>query len=173
MVEQGRFRADLFYRLNVVRFRLPALRERREEIPALVRRFLSRFSVESGKVGVQVAEDTLEHLLLYSWPGNVRQLAHELERMLAFAESGTVLRPEHLSPEIREQLPSTPHTEPASTSSVVCLAINRRLNYLVRDVECAAIAHALRESDGRPSDAAKRLGLSRKGLYLKRKRLGL
>ena len=91
MVQAGRFREDLYYRLNVVRFRLPPLRERREEIGPLVSMFLSRYSSEFGKHNVALSEAAREHLLLYSWPGNVRQLSHELRRLVALGSSDSVI----------------------------------------------------------------------------------
>jgi len=69
LVQEGRFREDLFYRLNVVRFRLPPLRERREEIEPLISMFLSKYSAEFGKHGISLSQAAREHLLLFSWPG--------------------------------------------------------------------------------------------------------
>ena len=100
MVNEGRFREDLFYRLDVVRLPVPALRERREEIPQLVHHYVQKYRREAMKPGLSVAEDTMEYLMLYAWPGNVRQLANELRRLVALAEAGAVLMPEHLSREI-------------------------------------------------------------------------
>ena len=100
LVAEGKFREDLFYRLNVVRLTIPPLRERREEIPLLLDHFLERTLKEAGKTGLRIAESTSEFLLLYAWPGNVRELANEVRRMVALAESGSVVMPEHLSPKI-------------------------------------------------------------------------
>ena len=90
-VKDGRFRADLFYRLNVIRLRIPPLRERRDEIPALVRHFVTQAADEFHKGGVRVSEDAMEHLLLCRWPGNIRQLQNEIRRMVALAEPNAVL----------------------------------------------------------------------------------
>ena len=87
LVAEGRFREDLFYRLNVVRLKLPPLRERREEIPPLVDHYLRKFGDEQKKGRLTLSDETLEYLLLYSWPGNVRQLANEVRRMVAMAEA--------------------------------------------------------------------------------------
>ncbi len=103
MVSEGRFREDLFYRLDVVRLPVPALRERREEIPLLVQHYLEKFRRETQKTGLRVAEDTMEYLILYGWPGNVRQLANELRRLVALGEPGGILMPEHLSKRDRRQ----------------------------------------------------------------------
>ena len=86
LVAEGRFREDLFYRLNVVRLKLPPLRERRDEIPPLVDHYLRKYGDEQKKGRLTLSDETLEYLLLYSWPGNVRQLANEVRRMVALAE---------------------------------------------------------------------------------------
>ena len=89
LVADGRFREDLFYRLNVVRLKLPPLRERREEIPPLVDHYLRKFGDEQKKGRLTLSDETLEYLLLYSWPGNLRQLANEVRRMVAMAEANS------------------------------------------------------------------------------------
>jgi len=99
-VSEGRFREDLYYWLNVHRFRMPPLRERREEIPPLVHQFLQQYAQEENKGRLRLAEETLEYLLLYPWPGNVRELANEIRRLVSVADVNAPLRPEHLSPEI-------------------------------------------------------------------------
>ena len=86
LMADGRFRGDLFYRLNVMRLSLPPLRERREEIPPLVQHYVRKYADEQRKGHLTLADDTLEYLLLFSWPGNVRQLANEVQRMVALAE---------------------------------------------------------------------------------------
>ncbi len=99
-VNRGTFREDLFYRLNVIRFRIPPLRERREEILPLAKYFLRKYSEEYLKRGVSLADQTAECLLFYRWPGNVRQLANELRRLVALADEQSVIYPRQLSPEI-------------------------------------------------------------------------
>ena len=101
LVREGRFREDLFYRLSVVRLRIPPLRERKEEIPPLVRHFLRRYRREMKKDGLELSQDALTCLLLYDWPGNVRQLANEVRRVVAMAEPDDTVTPSQLSPEIR------------------------------------------------------------------------
>src|SRR4030095_6210580 len=96
-VAQGRFREDLFYRLNIVRLHVPPLRDRRVEIPALANHYLQKHAHEYRKGHLRLAEETMEYLVLYRWPGNVRQLANEMRRMAALAQTDVVVTLEHLS----------------------------------------------------------------------------
>ena len=171
LVAEGRFREDLYYRLNVVRLRLPPLRERREEIPSFVEHFLRLYGEELHKGQLRVADETLEYLLLYGWPGNVRELANEVRRLVAMAEAGAVLMPEHLKGEITAGRRTVPLAErqPASTELVVRL--DQPLAAIFEHAERAAIDYALKMSGGRLDQAARMLRVSRKGLYLKRQRL--
>ena len=82
-----------FYRLNVIRLSLKPLRERRDEVPALISHFLIRATEEFGKSHIRIAEETMERLILYAWPGNVRQLQNEVRRIVAMADPGTILQP--------------------------------------------------------------------------------
>ena len=101
-VRAGKFREDLFYRLNVIRLSIRPLRERRDEIPALVNHFVARAADEFKKGHLGVAEETMEHLILYRWPGNVRQLQNEMRRMVALAEpNSTLTARRHLRPDPR------------------------------------------------------------------------
>ena len=176
LVTDGRFREDLFYRLNVIRLRTPSLRERREEIPPLIHYFLQRYGHEQKKRDLTLADDTLEYLLLYAWPGNVRQLANEIRRLIALSGSETTLRPELLSPEIlasRRTVPA-PETAPAEAASSreMAVRIDQPLAAAVQQVERAMLFQALHACGGRVEPAARMLGFSRKGLFLKRRRYG-
>jgi transcriptional regulator with PAS, ATPase and Fis domain len=173
MVADGRFREDLYYRLNVIRINIPPLRDRREEIPALVEHFLDRYGRELQKPMLRVADETLEYLVLYRWPGNVRQLSNELRRMVALAEPGAVLMPAHLSDDIVASRKTMPAGQPPRGFSEVMTRIDQPLAAAVEHIERAAIQRALSITDGNLIEAAKVLGLSRKGLYLKRQRLKL
>jgi len=173
LVAEGRFREDLYYRLNVIRLNIPPLRERREEIPALVEHFLEQFGSELHKPMLRIADETLEYLVLYRWPGNVRQLANEIRRLVAMAEPGTVIMPAHLSEDIAQSRRTVPaHRSPRLFDEVVT-RIDQPLSAAVEHVERAAIQRALAMTDGHLDEAARLLGLSRKGLYLKRQRLNL
>ncbi|MBY0493608.1 MAG: sigma-54 dependent transcriptional regulator [Cyanobacteria bacterium] len=173
MVADGRFREDLFYRLNVIRIHIPPLRDRREEIPALVDHFLEKFGREYDKPLLRIADETLEYLVLFRWPGNVRQLANEIRRMVAFAESGSVLMPAHLSDPIVASRRTIPTGQVPRGFSEIITRIDQPLSAAVEHVERAAIQRALSMTDGHLDEAARMLGLSRKGLYLKRQRLNI
>jgi DNA-binding NtrC family response regulator len=171
LVAEGRFREDLFYRLNVVRLKLPPLRERREEIPPLVQHYLRKYSEEQNRGRLTLSDETLEYLLLYSWPGNLRQLANEVRRMVAMAEPGSTLTPAQLSPEIqasRRTIPAAPAADPE-----VRVRIDQPLPAAVELLEQTMVKSALDRTHGRVEEAAKMLGISRKGLFLKRRRWGL
>ncbi|MGH9218354.1 MAG: sigma-54 interaction domain-containing protein [Vicinamibacterales bacterium] len=168
LVSERKFREDLFYRLNVLPIHIPPLRERREEVPALVEHFLERFGREMQKPLLRVTDETLEYLLLYRWPGNVRQLANELRRMVALAEPGAMLTPAQLSKDIV----ASRRTIPIEPSEMV-MRLDQPLADATEQLERAVIERALTSSGGNNDQAAKLLGLSRKGLYLKRQRLGL
>ena len=171
LVAEGRFREDLYYRLNVIRINIPPLRERREEIPALVEHFLDRYGRELQKPQLRVADETLEYLVLYRWPGNVRQLSNEIRRLVALAEPGSVLMPAHLSDTIAASRKTIPTERPALHSTEVLTRVDQPLSAAVEHVERAAIQRAVTLAEGNLVEAAKMLGLSRKGLYLKRARL--
>jgi DNA-binding NtrC family response regulator len=168
-VRDGRFRDDLFYRLHGVRLEIPPLRERRDELPALVNNFLARAVVEFKKGNIRIAEDTMERLLLAPWPGNIRQLQNELRRMVALAEPDAILTPASLSPEIA----GAAHEPHAAHDGAPVLPLHAKLNPTLERVEREMVKAALHKHRGRMDDAAKALGISRKGLYLKRQRLGL
>ena len=169
-VKEGRFREDLYYRLNVVKLTIPPLRERREEIPLLLDHFLTRCQKESSKSGIRIGETAAEYLLLYDWPGNVRELANEMRRVVALAESDAVVMPEHLSPRIADSRRTVPAGQRPPTPTELLVRRDQPLSAAVEHVERALIMDALRRH-GNVEDAARALGLSRKGLYLKRQRL--
>jgi DNA-binding NtrC family response regulator len=171
LVADGRFREDLFYRLNVVHLKLPPLRERREEIPPLVEHYLRKYGDEQKKGRLTLSDETLEYLLLYSWPGNLRQLANEVRRMVAMAEADSTLTPALLSPEIqasRKTIPAAPSGDPE-----VRVRIDQPLPAAVELLEQTMVKSALDKTHGRVEEAARILGISRKGLFLKRRRWGL
>jgi transcriptional regulator with PAS, ATPase and Fis domain len=172
-VAQNRFRQDLFYRLNVIPLKIPPLRERKEEIPVLVNSFVKRFATELSKEPIQLSTEAMERLIVYSWPGNVRQLANEIRRLAVLKESGAFIVHTDLSTAL--QGPGDVGTRRGLNDSDphVTVGINQSLETAASLLEREMIKHALKQSSGRVSTAAAMLGISRKGLYLKRLRLGL
>ncbi len=173
LVAQGRFREDLLYRLNVITMQVPPLRARREEIPVLAQHYLDKYSQESGKHGLRLAEETVEYLLLYKWPGNIRQLANEMRRMSALADNGAILMPEHLSTPIAASRKTVPTSERTLEPTEVVVRLDQPFAAAQAHIERTMIPYALKKCGGNVEATAAMLGLSRKGLYLKRQRLGL
>ena len=171
LVAEGRFREDLFYRLNVVRLRVPPLRERREEIPPLIDHYLGKFDEEQNKGRLALDDETLEFLVLYAWPGNVRQLVNEVSRIVAFADPDSTITPALLSAEIqasRRTVRVLPGEEPE-----IRVHLDQPLNDAVDAIERVMVTRALDRAHGNYENAAKLLGISRKGLFLKRRRWGM
>jgi len=177
MVADGRFREDLYYRLNVIRLRVPPLRERRSEIPTIVNYYINHYSAKFGRRDITVTPQTLDLLMVCDWPGNVRQLTNEIQRIIARAEDGTVITPGHLSPELhRAALPSQagasgtqfgPASGFAAAAATDAIAHGLTLADAMAELERRMIAEALRKHNGNISRAARELGLTRRGLYLK------
>src|SRR5690349_3627112 len=174
MVAQGRFREDLYYRLNVIRLRVPPLRERRSEIPTIVNYYVNHYSAKFGRKDIQITPQAVDLLMVSDWPGNVRQLCNEIQRTVARAEDGTVITPEQLSPELkRTSSPTTPSGAASITSlppSHIQTTGTGTLAEALAEVERRMISDALRRHGGNISRAARELGLTRRGLYLKLER---
>ena len=177
MVAQGRFREDLYYRLNVIRLRVPPLRERRSEIPTIVNYYLNHYGAKFGRRDVQITPQAIDLLMVADWPGNVRQLCNEMQRVVARAEDGAVITPEQLSPELRRMgAPITPvgtiTSRPGTSGASLTVPLqNVTLADALAEVERRMISEALRKHNGNISRAARELGLTRRGLYLKLDRL--
>jgi len=173
LVEQGRFRRDLYYRIGTARIALPPLRERKDEIPALASLFLARFAKECGRTGLRLGDDLIAALLLYHWPGNIRQLANEIRRVAAMAEDGQTLGAASLDPEITAAWDARPVASSRPPAPAISIRLDQPLSQAMAELEEHFIAHAMTAAGGRVADAAQLLGLSRKGLFLKRRRRGL
>ena len=176
MVKDGRFREDLYYRLNVIRLRVPPLRERRSEIPTIVNYYVNHYSSKFGRKDLQITPQTIDLLMVCDWPGNIRQLCNEVQRVVARAEDGMVITPDHLSPELKRT--SAAISAPAaSVTSIASAGIATNdamtLGDAMADLERRMIAEALRKHGGNISRAARELGLTRRGLYLKLERYQL
>ncbi len=171
LVAERRFREDLFFRINVIHISIPPLRERRDEIPTLVNRFAAKWARELSKTPPKFTSDALEHMVFYSWPGNVRQLTNEVRRIVVMSDGLPEVTVHDLAPEIRNT--TVEKSNSARTDSSFAISLNQALSRAIHDLERAMIQNALKSTHGRVEPAAKLLGLSRKGLYLKRQRLGL
>jgi DNA-binding NtrC family response regulator/tetratricopeptide (TPR) repeat protein len=168
-VAEGRFREDLYYRLSVIRIHVPPLRNRREEIPHLSTFFLREACERLGRADVHLSQATLDLFARYWWPGNIRQLRNEVQRAVALAPSGGVIEPEHLSTDL---------TAPAGGGEQADLGSPIRLEpgnlaTAVEQIERQLISTTLNRTGGNISETARVLGLTRRGLYLKMRRLGL
>jgi hydrogenase-4 transcriptional activator len=176
MVAQGRFREDLYYRLNVIRLRVPPLRERRSEIPTIVNYYINHYSAKFGRRDIEITPQAVDLLMVCNWPGNVRQLTNEIQRIVARAEDGTLITPDHLSPELR-RTSATITAPPSVVTPINAAAVHPpegvTLADALADLERRMIAEALRKHSGNISRAARELGLTRRGLYLKLERYDL
>jgi transcriptional regulator with PAS, ATPase and Fis domain len=148
-VEAGRFRKDLYYRLNVFPIRLPPLRERAEDIPMLAEHFLRVYRERARRAVPSISPEAMRHLRAYPFPGNVRELENEIERAVALADPGRPIGPEHLSERIR--------------AGGTRAATPRTLNDAIEELKRRMIEDALREC-GSKTRAAERLGLTRQSL---------
>jgi DNA-binding NtrC family response regulator len=178
MVKDGRFREDLYYRLNVIRLRVPPLRERRSEIPTIVNYYVNHYAAKFGRRDVQITPQAIDLLMVSDWPGNVRQLCNEIQRIVARAEDAAVITPEQLSPELkRTAAPVAPPgglTDAPMRAAVANIAgRHTTLANAQAELERQMIADALRRHNGNISRAARELGLTRRGLYLKLERYSL
>jgi DNA-binding NtrC family response regulator len=164
-VSEGAFREDLFYRLNVFPLLLPPLRDRKEDIPALVEHFISRGAAEM-KTGMgEVSPQALEKLKNYGWKGNVRELKNTIERAIILSEGGAI-SPEHIS--LSPARDGFPTDEVPMGGSLAETAREAQ-----RIAETSRIRKALDETGGNKTRAAKTLGVSYKTLLTKIKDYGL
>ncbi len=165
----GRFRSDLFYRLRVVRLRLPALRERKGELPQLAAALLSRLAERHGLPLPRLSDETLEVLARRDWPGNVRELESVLAGALLRQPDVTVIRPEMVAE--AQPLPSNPVETPAEP--LLSLLEIRRLVAARAAFERLVLLRALRRAAGGRARAARELGISRQSLWQKLRRHGI
>ncbi|MBI2296751.1 MAG: sigma 54-interacting transcriptional regulator, partial [Betaproteobacteria bacterium] len=176
-VRQGLFREDLFHRLNVIRLRLPLLRERREDIPLLTRHFLAKSARELGVEAKRLSEATLKYLTAQDFPGNVRQLENLCHWLTVMAPSVNI-EVKDLPPELRaEAAPPAAQGWVAALEKEVETLLNRGesgvLDELTREFERALIAKALAHTGGRRIEASQLLGLGRNTLTRKIQELGI
>jgi DNA-binding NtrC family response regulator len=179
LVAEGQFREDLFYRLNVIPVQLPALRERKEDIPLLVQHFLAKFEAQRDVTPpapgakstldrlprVTVSQEGMRRLMAYHWPGNVRQLENAIERAVAFTTGRSQIDLEDLPPEVQQA------QETAVTSSVTLPEEGMDLDAFVASIERELIQRSLERTGGNKGQAARLLNLKRTTLVEKLKRL--
>jgi DNA-binding NtrC family response regulator len=166
MVDEGDFREDLYYRLNVVTLKVPPLRERGEDIALLAMYFLRRFADELGREVSGIAPEALALMQQYAWPGNVRELQNAMERGVLFCK-GAVLQVDDLPDSIR------PASRPAPSVPVSLSGADKPLPERMEDVERQLIHDALVRARGVQARAAQLLGISRSNLQYKLKKYGL
>jgi len=166
-VEAGNFREDLFYRLQVIPIVMPPLRERRSDIPLLVRHFLEKHNRKRPGRPAEIAEEAMVHLWEYDWPGNVRELENLLERLVILSEDGRI-DVDHLPPSVRSFISEKKIPRPTLGEEGL------DLNSAVEEFENRLIEEALRRTKGNKQAAARLLGLKRTTLVAKlRRRKGL
>jgi len=164
-VKTGAFREDLFYRLNVVSIQLPALRERREDVPLLAMHFLRKYSEENGKPVHGFAPEAVDALTGYEWPGNVRQLQNVVERCVVLA-AGELIGVEELPAEVRDE-------ETQYKSAVDLLPVQINLGETLERIEAALVRRALARVDFVQVKAAEMLGISKSLLQYKLKKYNI
>jgi two-component system nitrogen regulation response regulator NtrX len=158
-IEQGNFRADLFYRLNVIPFELPPLRDRLEDVPLLVDYFNEHFSKAYGKKLKQFLPEAVEAMQSYSWPGNVRELRNTIERVVIM-HPGTKVSANDLPPQGKDEPPAASFRFPSFKEATE--AYHREF-----------IQRKLEEADGNVSRAAELMGVDRSHLYRRMRALGI
>jgi len=167
-VKNGTFRSDLFYRLNVVPIHLSPLRERKEDIPLLVSHFCKKFAARLKREVPRFSPETMELMVQFPWPGNIRQLENVIERCLIMGDS-TVIHPEQLPEEILDFEEEQFIERQVKASG----GLKEKVKDATRKIEKKAIEEALIETQQNVTQAARLLNLSRKGLQLKMKELGI
>jgi two-component system response regulator PilR (NtrC family) len=161
LVGDGRFREDLFYRINVIGIHLPPLRERREDIPLVAEHFLAKYSEQMGKSISAISRDALELMQKYDWPGNIRELENTIERAVALESTPTVL-PDSLPPAVRGESGrvslAVASQQPTESSSLPPSGFD--LEAHVQEIERVYLAEALKRAGGVQVKAAELLGMS-------------
>ncbi len=164
MVEQGTFREDLYYRINVINLVVPPLRDRKEDIPVLLDHFVSRGCKEKNMPLKQLAKRAMEKIFDYPWPGNIRELENEVERLIVLTGDDPRISAELLSPRIRDW---------GSQSKVQGVRVAGKLKDALEELEKTMIKEGLRRTNWNKSRLAKELGISRAGLIMKVEKYGL
>mgnify|MGYP000303696315 FL=1 len=162
LVEEGRFREDLYYRLNVIPIKIPPLRERKQDIPLLVKYFLQKYSLETGRRGMTISDSALDKLKTYSWPGNIRELQNVIERAVILSP-GREITEDQLPPEIVKRDRQVELDEFKLPKNGVNL----------NDLEKSLIKQALDMTNDNQTEAARLLGITRHTLIYRMEKYGL
>ena len=163
-MEEGRFRQDLYYRLNVIPLRIPPLRDRKEDIPLLVAQFIKDFALKEGDAEKEVTDEVLAVLMRHNWPGNVRELKNIIERLVIMTQARVISKCD-LFPLFEEGKIETVRLEPEIATDSFRAA--------KQDFERQYIIRKLREFDGNISKTAEAIGLERSNLHKKIRSYGL
>ncbi|CAM4377982.1 histidine kinase [Bacillus manliponensis] len=169
LMQEGKFREDLYYRLNVVSLYIPPLRERREDIIELTHHFLNDFVMSYGRPVHEISPEVMQELLTYDWPGNIRELRNVMERLVVFATDG-IIRKEYLpfhTSSNKIEFHSNP--TPKDIQEYTILPLEEEMNRHEKEV----LERALRLLHGNKAECAKQLGITRATLYNRLRRLGL
>ena len=167
MMQDGRFRQDLFYRLSVVPIQLPSLADRPQDVPLLAEHFVAQYSAQSGLPPCQLAPSTIAALQHYSWPGNVRQLRNVVEWLMIMHGDERAIRPEHLPPELSESRASPDGA--SSRHEMLGLPLREAREFFEKDY----LAAQVHRFGGNISKTAEFIGMERSALHRKLKQLGI
>jgi transcriptional regulator with GAF, ATPase, and Fis domain len=162
-VERGQFRQDLFYRLRVFPLRLPPLRERRDDIPLLVEHFLRKYTSEMNKPVAGITPEAVDQLQSYSWPGNIRELENEVQRLVIQCDAEGFITPDMLAPSVRKVEGLLGRVAPKKGT----------LKDMMEEIERWLLQEALREHGGNKTKTAETLGITREGLHKKLSKYGM
>jgi DNA-binding NtrC family response regulator len=168
LVDQARFRPDLYYRLNMLKFEIPPLRKRKVDIIPMAKKFVARFQQKHGVAIHRIEDSVLESLLAYPWPGNVRELEHVIQRAVIYCRTG-VLSKDHLPPHLLSGR-AGPVNDPSVQLGQTPMATGRSLERQVALTEKEIIEQALFKNNFSRTRTAKDLGISRVTLYNKMKK---
>jgi two-component system response regulator HupR/HoxA len=169
MIEEGTFREDLYYRINVINIQVPALRDRKEDLKDLVKHFLESEHKKSGQAEKRLSETVFKKFYDYNWPGNIRQLENEIERLVVLSGADVTIGPELLSPALLEASGSAS----GGSGKGFHFKFSGKLKDAMQELERTMIKEGLRRTKWNKSKLAKELGISRAGLIGKVEKYGL
>ncbi len=172
MMKDGEFREDLYYRINVINVNLPPLRERPEDIALLMDHFLSKRCAESGLPMKTISKKCLERMLDYPWPGNVRQLENEIERLVVLSGDDKTITPDLLSPMIQDYV-NEQRGGSAGATAGLGIDTSGNLKGALEELEALMIKEGLKRTNFNKSKLSKELGISRASLIMKVEKYGL